>query len=57
LIEGIEMIEYLGFINVLGKDIKEYYALKEETKLVDREWLDRSGFKHLMASKGYELRW
>jgi hypothetical protein len=51
------MIEYLGIIYGLAKDIKEYLAWREESKLVDREWLDRSGFKDLMESKGYELRW
>ena len=51
------MIEYLGFFYALGKDIKDYLKWREETKLVDREWLEKSGFGKLMESQGYKLFW
>jgi hypothetical protein len=51
------MIEYLGFIYSVGKDIKDYLAWHEETKVVDREWLEKSGFGKLMESQGYKLLW
>jgi hypothetical protein len=51
------MIEWLGFLYGLAKDIKSYLTWGEETKLVDREWLKKSGFEDLMNNKGYKLRW
>ncbi len=51
------MIEYLGLFYGLAKDIKNYLAWREEPKLVDREWLDRSGFGELMKNQGYKLYW
>jgi hypothetical protein len=42
----------------IGKDIKEHFEIKEgEPKLVDREWLEKSGFGAHMDAQGYTLRW
>jgi hypothetical protein len=51
------MIEWLGLLYVIGKDIKSYLKWEEEIKTVDGEWLKRSGFQELMKNQGYELRW
>jgi hypothetical protein len=51
------MIEYLGFIYGAAKDIKDYLKWDEESKVVDREWLEKSGFGEEMESQGYKLYW
>ena len=51
------MIESLGFFYGIAKEIKEYLSWDEEAKVVDREWLDKSGFGKLMENEGYNLRW
>lgn len=51
------MIEYLGFFYGVAKDIKDYLKWNEETKVVDREWLKKSGFGKEMESQGYKLYW
>jgi len=51
------MIEYLGFLYGVAKDIKEYLKWNEETKSVDREWLEKSGFGKEMGNRGYKLYW
>jgi hypothetical protein len=51
------MIEYLGFLYGVAKDIKEYLTWREEMKVVDREWLEKSGFGKIMESQGYKLYW
>ncbi len=51
------MIEILGLLYGLGKDLKKYFDWEVEDKLVDRQWLDKSGFKDHMKREGYILRW
>ena len=51
------MIEYLGFIYGVAKDIKDYLKWDEETKVVGSEWLEKSGFGKEMESQGYKLYW
>lgn len=51
------MIEILGLLYVVGKDIKKYFDWDVEDKLVDRRWLDLSGFKDRMEREGYIVRW
>jgi hypothetical protein len=51
------MIEYLGFIYGVTKDIKDYLKGDEESKVVDREWLEKSGFGKEMENRGYKLYW
>ncbi len=51
------MIEILGLLYGLGKDLKKYFDWEVEDKLVDRQWLDKSGFKDHMEREGYILRW
>ena len=51
------MIEILGLLYGLGKDLKTYFDWEVEDKLVDRQWLDKSGFKDHMEREGYILRW
>ena len=51
------MIEILGFLYGLGKDLKKYIEWDVEDKVVDREWLNLSGFKVHMELEGYNLKW
>jgi hypothetical protein len=51
------MIEWLGLIYGVAKDIKDYLKWDEEYKTVDKEWLDKSGFGKEMESHGYKLYW
>ena len=51
------MIDLLGFIYGLAKDLKEYFEWSEEDKLVDMKWLENSGFGNMWKQKGYTLSW
>ena len=51
------MIEHLGLIYTFGKNIKEHLSWKEDKKVVDRDWLEKSGFKKSMEEQGYRLYW
>lgn len=51
------MIEFLGLLYDVAKDIKDYLAWEEDVKVVDRKWLEKSGFGQAMRDKGYDLRW
>jgi len=51
------MIEFLGLLYDVAKDIKDYLEWDEDVKVVDREWLEKSGFGQAMREKGYDLRW
>jgi hypothetical protein len=51
------MIDLLGFMYGLAKDLKEYFEWDEEDKLVDMNWLEDSGFGNNWRQKGYELKW
>ena len=49
----------IGFdlIYGLAKDIKNYLTWDEEVKVVDREWLKKSGFEKNLEEQGYKLYW
>lgn len=51
------MIEFIGLLYDVAKDIKDYLAWDEEVKVVDREWLEKSGFGQTLRDNGYDLRW
>ena len=51
------MIEILGLLYGLGKDLKKYFEWDVEDKLVDSQWLDLSGFRDQMEKADYNLRW
>lgn len=51
------MLELLGLLYGIAKDLKDYLEYEEEDKLVDSGWLDKSGFDEKWKKKGYELRW
>jgi len=51
------MIEILGLLYGIGKDLKKYFEWDVEDKLVDSQWLDLSGFRDQMEQAGYVLRW
>lgn len=51
------MLEWLGFIYGIAKDLKDYLEYEETDKLVDPDWIDKSGFAEKWSEKGYELRW
>ena len=53
----LNMIEILGLLYGLGRDLKKYFDWKVEDKLVDRQWLDLSGFKDNMEREGYIVSW
>jgi hypothetical protein len=51
------MLEWLGLLYGIAKDVKGYLEFKEEDKLVDMSWLTKSGFDEQWQQKGYKLRW
>jgi hypothetical protein len=51
------MIEFLGLAYAALSDLTKYLSWKEETKIVDNEWLQKSGFSDFMSEQGYQLRW
>jgi hypothetical protein len=51
------MIEWLGFLYGIAKDLKDYLEYEEGDKLVDMNWIEKSGFHQKCKEKGYELRW
>jgi hypothetical protein len=51
------MIEFLGLLYTFVKDMKVYLEFNEEKKLVDSDWLVRSGFKEKAESDGWKLAW
>lgn len=55
------MIEWLGFIYGLGKDVANYHKKssewEEEEKLVDSSWPEKSGLTTEAAKNRLELRW
>lgn len=52
-----KMIEYLGFAYGLAKDVFDYLKWAKEEKIVDREWLEKSGFGEHMENQGFKLYW
>ena len=51
------MIEILGLLYGLGKDLKTYFEWDVEDKLVDRNWLELSKFKDRVEREGYIVSW
>lgn len=51
------MIDLLGFLYEIGKDLKKHYEWKEEDKLVELPWTQKSGFDKAAESNGYKLYW
>lgn len=47
----------LDLLYSIGKDIAKMLEWKEVEKLVDNEWLGKSGFDKYAAGLGYTLRW
>ena len=57
VLEAKFVIDLFGLLYDVAKDIKDYLEWEEDVKLVDREWLDKSGFRAASQARGYELRW
>jgi hypothetical protein len=51
------MIDLLGFIYDVAKDIKEHYTWKDQEKLVDFSWPEKSGLKAKVEEKGMKMAW
>lgn len=51
------MIERIGTLHVLAKDIKNLLTHAEEEKVVHKDWLEVSQFGQRMEDEGYALRW
>jgi len=55
------LIEWLGFLYMLGKDVVNYAKdssqLKEDEKLVDSNWPEKSGLTERANKTGLEFRW
>ncbi len=57
------MLEWLfasvpyALIYSVAKDVKAYLKWEEKTKLVDREWTDKSGFQKQCEADGIKLGW
>lgn len=55
--KGIVMIESLGSFYGFAKDAKNFIDWEEDIKVVDRKWMEKSGFDVEMKSHGYKVRW
>ncbi|CAE6802889.1 hypothetical protein R75461_05273 [Paraburkholderia nemoris] len=51
------MIEWLGLFYGIAKDVKDWLKWEEQTKQIDGQWLDRSGFANHMKASGIDLYW
>lgn len=51
------MIEWLGIAYEIAKDVKDRLKWEEQTKEVDRDWLDKSGFAKHVTDLGIRLYW
>lgn len=51
------MFEYLGLRYDLAKDLKEYLEWEEQTKLVEPNWVEKSGFGKIAEKDGITLTW
>jgi len=51
------MIELVGLLYGIGKDIVTYLQWSEEIRAVDLPWLEKSGLKQLAEKDGLELVW
>lgn len=50
------IIELVGLIYIIIKDLHEFLSYKEEDKIVDYNWLKNSGLEERMENEGYILR-
>ncbi|BDC37933.1 hypothetical protein [Paraburkholderia terrae] len=46
-----------GLLYTVGKDIHGYLTWEVKDKLVDREWLEKSGFHAQCEAQGIKLGW
>lgn len=51
------MIDILGFIYDVAKDVKAYLDWIEEEKLVDFNWPEKSGLKAKAEAEGMSISW
>jgi hypothetical protein len=51
------MIDLFGLVYEIAKDLKEHLTWEEQEKVVDRDWLDKSGFEKQMIGQGLDLYW
>ena len=51
------MFEYLGLLYNLAKDLKDYREWEEQTKLVEPNWVEKSGLGKIAEKHGITLRW
>ncbi len=54
------MLDYLGLgytIYSLAREVIDSLKWSEETKLVDNDWLEASGFRGYLTGEGFKLRW
>ena len=51
------MIEWLGLLYGLAKDLKDYVQWNEEEKLVDMGWPEKSGFQAQAERNSLKLSW
>lgn len=51
------MIDLLGFIYDVAKDINEHYKWKDQEKLVDISWPEKSGLVAKAKENGMEVKW
>lgn len=56
--DGKEVLDAAEGAYKAGKGIKEHFEVKElPPRLVDMDWVEKSGFDKASAAAGYELRW
>jgi hypothetical protein len=51
------MIEWLGIAYSFAKDLGDFLKFKEDDKLIDRSWVEKSGFRAELEQRGYKLYW
>lgn len=51
------MIELFGTMFGLAKDVVAYLSWDEESKVVDGDWLEKSGFLKKMEQESFKLYW
>lgn len=51
------MIEWAGIAYEMAKDLVDRLKWAEQEKLVDREWLTKSGFGKHLVDLGIDLYW
>ena len=51
------MIEYLGFLYGVAKDVRRYFTYREARKIVEFNWPRDSGFAAEAQKAGFVLRW